>query len=118
FAEVAGHAPEAVALVDGERHVTYGQLGRRAGRLARRLGAAGVEPETPVGLFLERSAEAMIATLAVLAAGGAYVPIDPGYPRERLGFLLRDAGIAAVVTEERLLPALPQTGAAVLCLDR
>src|SRR4029079_7396359 len=95
-----------------------GELDRRAEGLARRLAVLGVGSEVPVGLFLERSAELIVATLAVLKAGGAYVPIDPGYPAERVGFLLRDSGVPVLVTESRLLGALPPHAAMALCVDR
>src|SRR5207302_8037 len=85
----------------------YGELDRRANGLARRLRALSVGPESRVAVCLERSAELVIALLAVLKAGGAYVPLDPEYPRERLAFLLADAQPAVLVSSAALLDRLP-----------
>jgi amino acid adenylation domain-containing protein len=117
FAVEARRRPEAVAVVAGVSALSYAELDRRADRLAHRLAALGVGPETPVGLCLDRSLERVVATLAILKAGGAYVPLDPTYPAERLAFLLRDTGAPVVVTEERFRSMLP-AGAALVCLDR
>ncbi len=121
FAEIAAGASDRIALVGGDEHLTYAGLEARAAVLARRLTDLGVGPEVRVGLCLERSVEAVVAALGILTAGGVYVPIDPDYPAERLGFLLRDAGVAVLVAGERQLAALPATTAdlkvLVLCLD-
>ncbi|HSF38309.1 MAG TPA: amino acid adenylation domain-containing protein, partial [Thermoanaerobaculia bacterium] len=110
--------PERVAIEDGDLELTYGELRERAGQLAARLRSLEVGPESRVGFCLERSADLGVAMLGILAAGGAYVPLDPGYPEERLAFMVEDAALAAVITEERLLPKLPaglsQRGVAVL----
>ncbi len=97
FAAQAAATPAAVALVCGETTLTYAELAARAGRLAGWLRAAGVGPEIPVALAIGRSVEAVVAMLAVLAAGGAYLPLDPAAPRERLATMLADAahGLAA-----------------------
>ncbi|HKH48265.1 MAG TPA: amino acid adenylation domain-containing protein, partial [Thermoanaerobaculia bacterium] len=100
FAEQAALRPGAVAVVGTEESLTYGELRHRAGALARRLRRLGVGPEVRVGVCLERSPERVVATLAVLEAGGVYVPLDPGYPRERLEFLLADAGVRVVLVHE------------------
>ncbi|MEO6191568.1 MAG: amino acid adenylation domain-containing protein, partial [Thermoanaerobaculia bacterium] len=118
FEAQAARTPEAPAVSFGGEVLTYRQLDERAGRLARRLRRLGVGPDARVGLCLERSAEMVVALLAILKAGGAYVPLDPAHPAERLGMILADAGIAVLVTEERLLPVLPPHAAALLCLDR
>ncbi|MEA2692634.1 MAG: hypothetical protein QOJ16_2021, partial [Acidobacteriota bacterium] len=122
FAAQAARRPDAVAVAaDGGHCLSYAELSRRAGRLARRLLALGVKPESRVALLLERAPERVTAALAVLQAGGGYLPLDPGYPRERLALLLADGGAAVVVTEEGLLPLLPETvspAPAVLCLGR
>ncbi len=113
FAAEARRAPEAVAVesvaaVDGgSARLTYGELEARANRLARRLRRLGVGLEVPVGLCLERSAELVVAMLAVLKAGGAYVPLDPSYPEDRLAFLAADTGFPVVVTREGTEAALP-----------
>ncbi len=122
FARQAALQPAAPALVlaDGETW-TYGQLAGRVGALAARLRALGVGPEVTVAVCLPRSPGLVAALLAVLEAGGVYLPLDPDYPRERLAFLLADAGAAVVCTERRLLDVLPQPASGelrpVLLLD-
>ncbi len=109
----AAACPGAVALDfsgAGGATITYAELEERAGRLAAFLARRGVAPGARVALFLERSAELVVALLAVVKAGAAYVPLDPTYPRERLAFLVADCGAAVVVTEERLLERLPREG--------
>ena len=108
FAEQAARTPEAVAVSCGGEAVSYGALEARANRLARRLIGLGVGPETVVGLALERSAELVVAMLAVLKAGGCYLPLDAGHPPARLAFLLADAGAALVLTSTALAPRLPE----------
>ncbi|MCP4659111.1 MAG: amino acid adenylation domain-containing protein, partial [bacterium] len=110
--------PDITAVVAGDHRLSYRGLNRRANRLARHLRTLGVGPETLVGICLERSAEMVVAILGVLKAGGAYLPLDPEYPRERLAFMLDDAKALLVLTEERLLGVLPDDGTRVLRLDR
>ncbi|HEY2015406.1 MAG TPA: condensation domain-containing protein, partial [Bryobacteraceae bacterium] len=93
---VSGHAarrPEAVAVIDGERRLTYGELDRLSNRLARHLQSLGVGTETLVGLCLERSLEIVVGLLGILKAGGAYVPLDPQDPPQRLQMMIEDAGL-------------------------
>ncbi|MGH7192947.1 MAG: non-ribosomal peptide synthetase, partial [Candidatus Saccharimonadales bacterium] len=97
FAEQAAPRPDAVALVFGDRSMTYGELDRRANQLAHYLRSRGVGPETRVGIAMERSFEMVVAVLGVLKAGGAYVPLDLNYPAERLRFILDDAEPALVL---------------------
>src|SRR6185503_549020 len=99
--EQAERTPDADALVSGSERLTYADLVRRSSALARRLRAHGVRPETVVGTCFDRSADAIVALLAVLEAGGAYLPLDPSHPRERLAFLVRDAGAAFVLASAR-----------------
>jgi amino acid adenylation domain-containing protein len=108
FAARAAAAPGAVAVVSGVEQLDYGQLDRRANRLARRLRALGVGPEVRVGLAVERSLDLPVGILGILKAGGAYVPLDPDYPAERLRYLVEDSGITVLVTRVALLPRLPQ----------
>ena len=107
FEEQAAARPDAVAVVWDGGALTYGELDRQAGRIARRLRRLGVGPESRVALYLERSAEMVAAVLGVLKAGGAYLPIDLSYPRERLELLLEDAAPVAVVGTTRSLASLP-----------
>ncbi|OPC77158.1 hypothetical protein B4N89_42115 [Embleya scabrispora] len=117
FAERAAETPDAVAVVDGERQLTYAELETRANRLAQVVAARGVGPDTPVGLALPRSADLIVATLAILKAGGAYVPLDPDYPAERLTFMLRDAAPALVLTDTRIAAKLPCDNRPLLVVD-
>jgi amino acid adenylation domain-containing protein/non-ribosomal peptide synthase protein (TIGR01720 family) len=106
-AEQAARRPEAVALVGEQGELRYGELVARAGRLARSLRRLGVGPEVVVGLCVERSPAMVVGALAILQAGGAYLPLDPSGPPERLAFLLADSGVAVVLTEARRLASLP-----------
>src|SRR6185436_6538406 len=101
-ARQAERTPDAVALVLGEQQVSYGELARRAGRLAGRLRALGVGTEVRVGVCLERSPEMVAAVLATLAAGGAYVPLDPELPPERLAYMRADSGVAVLLTGDEI----------------
>jgi amino acid adenylation domain-containing protein len=112
-------SPEAPAVVFGEEELTYRELCEAANRLAHRLLALGVGPGVPVGLCLERSAAAIVAILAIVKAGGVYVPLDPTFPPERLAWALADIGAAALVTREGLLgPGLLADPSRIVCLDR
>ena len=117
FEEQAERTPGAVAVVFGEQRLTYRELNDRANQLAHHLRSLGVGPEVLVGVCVERSVEMVVGMLGILKAGGAYVPLDPTYPRERLAFMLEDAGAAVLLTQERLLDSLPEQGARRLCLD-
>ena len=109
--------PEAVALVSTGESLTYAELNARANRLARRLRASGVGPEVLVGLCAGRSADAVVGLLAILKAGGAYVPVDSAYPAERIAFMLDDAQVSVLLTEEKLRDELPCGEARIICLD-
>jgi amino acid adenylation domain-containing protein len=113
----ARKTPQAVAVVSGDHVYTYRELHSRANRLARELQKMGVGPELRVGICLRRSAEMVVALLAVLKAGGAYVPLDPDYPEERLRYILADSAPALLVTEMRLAQRFPECSAPVLELD-
>jgi amino acid adenylation domain-containing protein len=117
FEEQVRERPEAVAVVLGERSLTYGELNRRANQLGHYLREQGVGPEVCVGLCVERSLEMVVGLLGVLKAGGAYVPLDAGYPTERLAYMLADAGVAVVLTQESLLEVLPLHWGQVVSLD-
>src|SRR5206468_681709 len=113
----AARTPEAVAVRSGAGRITYAALDRRAADLARRLRRLGVGPESTVALCAERSIEMVAGLLGVLKAGGACVPLDPGYPRERIASLLRETGARVVLAQRRLLGVLPMGEACVLCLE-
>ncbi|WPB73717.1 non-ribosomal peptide synthase/polyketide synthase [Archangium violaceum] len=116
FEAQAARTPHASAVAFGEAVLTYAELDQRANRLAHHLRSLGVGPETRVGLCLERSLEVPVAMLAILKAGGAFVPLDPSYPAARLAFVLADAGISLLVTQEPIADELP-TSAQLVCLD-
>jgi amino acid adenylation domain-containing protein len=118
FEAQAARAPDAVAVeLEGET-LSYGALNERANRLAHHLAGLGVRPETRVGICLERGTEMIVSVLAVLKAGGAYVPLDPAYPAERLAFVLADAAVPVLVTQESLRAALPAgDGVTVVSVD-
>ena len=117
FEEQADRTPDAIAIVAGSERWTYADLDRRANQLAHRLRRHGIGPERMVGLLLQRSAHLPVALLGVLKAGGAYVALDPDHPPERLSFLLRDAQVALVLTEDRLADRLPAGTPPALRLD-
>ncbi len=118
FEAEAARAPEALAVAYGDASLTYGALNARANRLAHHLVRAGVRPESRVAVCLERGVEMVVAMLAVLKAGAAYVPLEPGYPAERLSFMLADSGVEVLLTEDGLRDALPvRAGVAVISVD-
>ena len=112
FAAQALRTPDAVAVVFEDRALSYAALDAHANRLAHHLQGLGVGPETVVGLCVERSPEMVVGLLGILKAGGAYLPLDPNYPRERLAFMLADAGAPVLVTQQALLERLPPAAAA------
>jgi amino acid adenylation domain-containing protein len=118
FAEQAARTPEAVALVFGEEQVSYGELNERANQLAHYLRQQGVGPEALVGVMLERSVDLVVSLLGILKAGGVYVPLDAEYPAERLSFMIEDAGLQVLLTNERLSTVVPKLDRKVVCLDR
>ena len=125
FAAQAARTPDAVAVVFEDRSLTYAALDAHSNRLASHLRGLGVGPETVVGLCVERSPEMVVGLLGILKAGAAYLPLDPNYPRERLAFMLSDAGAPVLVTQQALLERLPvpaqgsaaQPGATIVRLD-
>jgi amino acid adenylation domain-containing protein len=116
-AEQSRRTPEATAVELAGQRLTYAQLDGRANGLARRLRELGVGPGAVVGICAERSLETVVGVLAVLKAGGAYAPIDPAYPEERVAFMLSDSAAPVLLTQERLLASLPAHGARTVCLD-
>jgi amino acid adenylation domain-containing protein len=110
--------PDRVALVAESGQLSYAELNRRANQLAHHLRRLGVGPEECVALCVERGLEMVIGLLGVLKAGGAYIPLDPAYPHERLSFMLEDSRPLVVLTQERLTERLSSHSANLFCLDR
>ncbi|EPS1798383.1 non-ribosomal peptide synthase/polyketide synthase [Pseudomonas aeruginosa] len=118
-AERARLAPDAPAVLFDDQVLSFAELDSRANRLAHALIARGVGPEVRVAIAMQRSAEIMIAFLAVLKSGGAYVPLDIEYPRERLLYMMQDSRAHLLLTQSHLLDRLPiPDGLSCLCLDR
>jgi amino acid adenylation domain-containing protein/thioester reductase-like protein len=110
--------PDAIAVRHGGERVTYDELDRRACQLAHALRAMGVVAETPVGVYMGQRVEQVVAQVAICKAGGSCVPLDPEYPRERLAFMMEDAGVAVLITD-RFAGAGPLvTQRPTLCVDR
>src|SRR3954463_16791002 len=99
--------PDAPALVFEQQRLTYRELVDRARRLAHHLRSQGAGPDKVIGVFMERSLDLVVAILGILQSGSAYLPIDPSFPQERLGFIVNDASVALVLTHTALLPVLP-----------
>src|SRR4029077_8377632 len=97
--------------------LSYADLDRRANRLARRLRRLGGGPEVIVGLCAERAPDMIVGLIAVLKAGGAYLPLDPAYPPERLAWLLADSAVPVLLTQEEFLAGLPPHGATPILLE-
>ncbi|MDE1165520.1 MAG: amino acid adenylation domain-containing protein [Pseudomonas sp.] len=104
----AQRQPEATALVLDDQCMSYGELNRRANRLAHRLRESGVGPDVRVGIAVQRSLELIVGLLGILKAGGAYVPLDPAYPQDRLTHMLHDSGISLLLTQPHLVARLPK----------
>jgi len=109
--------PEAVAVVCGGRELTYGELNARANRLAHHLHSRGVRPDDRVAICVERSIEMVVALLAVLKAGGGYVPLDPSYPADRLGYMIADSAPVVVLSDVGGRRALIGLGGSVPVID-
>ncbi|MDZ7949849.1 amino acid adenylation domain-containing protein [Nostoc sp. DedQUE09] len=109
--------PDAVAVVFESEQLTYRQLNTKANQLAHYLRSLGVKPEVLVGICVERSLSMVIGLLAILKAGGAYVPLDPAYPPERLAFILQDAAVSVLLTQQQMIENLPQHQTRVVYLD-
>lgn len=117
FEEAVRRNPQAIAATYGERTLTYDQLNRRANRLARHLRTRGIGPDDLVGIFMDRSLDLVVAMLGILKAGGAFVPLDPSYPQDRLTYMVQDAGLRLVLTESASAPKIPAGTAPCLRLD-
>jgi amino acid adenylation domain-containing protein len=109
--------PDATAVVFEGRRLTYWELNARANQLGHALRRQGVGPEVLVGVCVPRSLDMIVAVLGILKAGGAFLPLDPGYPRERLAFMFEDAQLTVLLTHRHLADTVPGHGARVLHLD-
>lgn len=117
FEEQAERTPDAIALVYEDRQLSYRELNEQANRLAHGLIQRGVRPDTPVGICAERSIEMVIGMLGVLKAGGAYLPLDPDYPKERLQAMLEDARTNWILMQSRFADCFPAFSGEILRLD-
>jgi amino acid adenylation domain-containing protein len=117
FEEQVARRPKSVAVVFEEKELTYAELNCRANQLAHYLRDMGVGAEVRVGISMERSLEAVIGLLGVWKAGGVYVPVDPGYPAERLSYMLEDAQVPVLLTQEHLVDRLPVSWTQVVSVD-
>ena len=113
----AKHTPAAIAVVGEHSQLTYEELNSRSNQLARYLSKLGVVPGTLVGIFMDRSSEMLVALVATLKAGAAYVPLDPSYPGERLAFMVRDSGLNVVLTSQEVSKYLPSGNGRAVCVD-
>src|SRR6202048_828919 len=114
FAAQVAKTPDAIAVAFEEQTLSYGELDRRANRLAHHLRALGVGPETVVGLCLARSLDMIVGLLAILTAGGPYLPLDPEYPTERLRYMIADAGARVLLTHGALIDRLPAQATSIV----
>ncbi len=117
FAAQVARSPDAVAVVFENEKLTYTQLNQQANQLACYLQKLGVKPEVPVGICVERSILMVVGILGILKAGGAYVPLDPDYPQQRLDFMLSDAQVPVLLTQQHLQTKLSPHQAQLVCLD-
>jgi amino acid adenylation domain-containing protein/FkbM family methyltransferase len=117
FEDQAELAPDRVAGINEGEQISYGELNRRANRLGNYLRRRCVGAEVRVGICLERGLEMLVGLLGILKAGGAYVPLDPAYPAERLAFMLEDAAVRLIVTQEKLKEISELAQTALICVD-
>ncbi|MAT96290.1 MAG: hypothetical protein CL608_04035 [Anaerolineaceae bacterium] len=113
----ADERPHEVAVVYEDQQLTYRQLNHRANQMARHLRHLGVGPETIVGVFMDRSIEMMVALVGIHKAGGAYLPLDPTYPKDRLAFMVEDTATPVLLTQKHLVASLPPHQAQVVRVD-
>lgn len=118
FEAQVARTPDAVAIQYGNETITYRELNARSNQLAHYLQKQKVSAHTLVGVYLDRSIDMVVALLAVLKAGAAYVPLDLSYPRDRLAFMVADTEMPVILTDTKRLGELPDTGTPAICLDR
>ncbi|MUG94902.1 amino acid adenylation domain-containing protein [Scytonema sp. UIC 10036] len=109
--------PSDIAVIFEKQQITYRELNNRANRLARYLHQLGVKPDVMVGICMERSIEMVVGLLAIMKAGGAYMPLDPAYPKERLAFTLADSQVSVLLAHPHLVNDLPPNSAQLVCID-
>ncbi len=117
FEQQVENTPDAIAVVFEKEQLTYYELNQRANQLAHYLKSLGVRPEVLVGICVERSIEMVVGLLGILKAGAAYVPLDPAYPPEGLAYMVSDAEISVLLTQNKWTSQLPEHQAQVICLD-
>ena len=117
FEQQTALSPDDVAVIFGDQELTYRELNARANQLAHYLQTLGVGPEVPVGIWVQRSVEMIVGLLGILKAGGVYVPLDPELPLERLSFIIQDAQLPVLLTQDHLLDLLPSFWGQIACLD-
>jgi amino acid adenylation domain-containing protein len=118
FEEYARIQPQALAAEFRQEQLSYSELNRRANRLAHLLRDSGIGRDTLVGFCLERSLNLPVTILGILKAGGAFLSIDPTYPKDRIAYMLEDSGVQILITQEALLSVLPISNQKVIALDR
>jgi amino acid adenylation domain-containing protein len=117
FETQAEKTPDATSVVYEGQSLTYKELNQRANQLAHYLIATGVGPEKMVGIAVERSLEMIVGLYGILKAGGVYMPLDPTYPADRIAYMMQDANVPVLLTQQRLLDKLPPHKARAVCLD-
>ena len=110
-------SPDSIALICDDLQLSYRELNHRANQLAHHLRRLGVGMESAVAILMERNADLIVSLLAILKAGGCYLPLDPDYPQERLSFMLRDADVRVLLTQSHLLEKLPEHDAHAIMVD-
>lgn len=117
FEEQAAKTPDHIALVCGNERMSYDALNRRSNQLAQHLIARGVEGGNLVGVYMERSAEMIVALLAILKSGAAYLPLDPFYPKERIAYIIEDSGVSVILTRQNSVRQLAASQSVIINLD-
>ncbi|MEW6736493.1 MAG: amino acid adenylation domain-containing protein, partial [Acidobacteriota bacterium] len=118
FEEQVAYTPTAIAITFKQQQLSYQELNARANQLAHYLISLGIQPEMLVGVCLDRSLEMIVALLGILKVGGVYLPLDPSYPKDRLAFMLADAQVDILLTEEKLIGQLSGYDVQLICMDK
>ncbi len=117
FEQQSKLTPDNIAVVFEDQQISYAQLNAKSNQLAHYLQKKGIKPDVAVGIYSDRSLEIIIAILATLKAGGAYLPLDPKLPAENLCFRLQDADVPVILTKQHLVKNLSESGVEIICLD-